>query len=80
MAELRLPVEFSTDPIRRVRTADIIGFDKLVNELVGQVDRVERYPELGFTEKTKVPEEVIAAKRQLVQLGFANHLISEVAH
>lgn len=58
---------------------DIIGFDKLVNELVGQVDRVERYPELGFTEKTKVPEEVIAAKRQLVELGFANHLISEVA-
>ncbi len=58
---------------------DIIGFDKLVNELVGQVDRVERYPELGFTERTKVPEEVIAAKRQLVELGFTNHLISEVA-
>jgi hypothetical protein len=42
------------------------------------VDRVERYPELGFTEKTKVPDKVIAAKRQLVELGFANHLISEV--
>ena len=60
--------------------ADIIGFDKLVNELVGQVDRVERYPDFGFTEKTKVPEEVIAAKRQLIELGFANHLVSEVAH
>ena len=59
---------------------DIIDFDKLVNELVGQVDRIERYPELGFTEKTNVPEEVIAAKRQLVELGFTNHLISEVAH
>jgi uncharacterized SAM-binding protein YcdF (DUF218 family) len=54
---------------------DIIDFDKLVNELVGQVDRIERYPELGFMEKTKVPEQVIAAKRQLVALGFAKHLI-----
>ena len=57
---------------------DIIGFDKLINELVGQVDRVERYPELGFTEKAAVPEEVIAAKRRLVELGFGNHLISNV--
>src|SRR5580698_9710709 len=58
---------------------DIIGLDKLVNELVGQVDRVERYPQRGFTEKTNIPEEVIAAKRQLVELGFANHLVSQVA-
>jgi uncharacterized SAM-binding protein YcdF (DUF218 family) len=56
---------------------DIICFDKLVNELVGQVDRIERYPELGFTEKAKVPEQVIAAKRQLVELGFAKHLVSK---
>jgi hypothetical protein len=58
----------------------IIGFDRLINELVGQVDRVERYPEFGFAEETKVPEEVLAAKRQLVELGFANHLVSEAAH
>jgi|HubBroStandDraft_6_1064221.scaffolds.fasta_scaffold05828_4 uncharacterized SAM-binding protein YcdF (DUF218 family) len=58
---------------------DVIDFDKLVNELVGQVDRVERYPDLGFTVKTNIPEEVIAAKRQLVELGFANHLVSQVA-
>lgn len=44
-----------------------------------RTDRVERYPELGFTQKTKVPEEVFAAKRLLVELGFTDHLISEVA-
>ena len=66
-------------PYEEYAKADIIGFDKLVNELVGQVDRIERYPELGFTEKTKVPEEVVVAKQQLVEFGFANHLISEVA-
>jgi hypothetical protein len=57
---------------------DIIGFEKLVNELVGQVDRVEKYPDGGFTAKAQVPEEVIAAKRQLIELGFSKHLISEV--
>lgn len=57
--------------------SDIIGFERLVNELVGQVDRVEKYPDLGFTQKTLVPEEVIAAKRHLIEFGFANHLVSE---
>lgn len=56
---------------------DIIGFDRLVNELVGQVDRVEGYPELAFTEEISVPEEIIAAKRQLVGLGFADHLVPQ---
>ena len=65
-------------PYEQYANADIIDFERLVNELVGQVDRIERYPDLGFTEKTKVPEVVIAAKRQLLELGFANHLISEV--
>ena|SRR5258708_3297740 len=64
-------------PYAEYAQPDIIGFERLVNELVGQVDRVEGYPELGFTEKTQVPEEVIAAKRQLIELGFANHLVSE---
>jgi uncharacterized SAM-binding protein YcdF (DUF218 family) len=66
-------------PYDEYAQVDIIDFDKLVNELVGQVDRIQRYPELGFIEKAKVPDEVIAAKLQLVKLGFTNHLISEVA-
>ena len=71
----------SSPPIRFEEYAQpgIISFDKLGNELVGQVDRIQRYPELGFTENTTVPDEVIAAKRQLVMLGVTNHLISEVA-
>jgi uncharacterized SAM-binding protein YcdF (DUF218 family) len=54
---------------------DIIDFDKLLNELVGQVDRLEKYPSLGFTEWTKVPEEVLRAKARLVELGFVNHVV-----
>jgi uncharacterized SAM-binding protein YcdF (DUF218 family) len=54
---------------------DIIDFDKLINELVGQVDRVEKYPALGFTERTEVPEPVLLAKCRLVELGFVHHLV-----
>lgn len=52
------PIEYE-----RYTHPDIIGFDKLINELVGQVDRVEKYPELGFTESTTVPIEVSQAKK-----------------
>lgn len=54
---------------------DIIDFDKLINELVGQVDRVEKYPALGFTEASEVPEPVLLAKGRLVELGFTHHLV-----
>jgi hypothetical protein len=53
-------------PYEGYAQSDIIDFDKLLNDLVGQGDRVGKYPALGFTEKTSLPEEVIAAKRQLV--------------
>jgi len=67
----------SSPPIRYERYAEpgIIDFEKLINELVGQVDRVERYPSLGFTETDVVPEEVLHAKRHLVELGYVKHLV-----
>jgi uncharacterized SAM-binding protein YcdF (DUF218 family) len=58
---------------------DIIDFDKLINELVGQVDRLEKYPALGFTESAEVPREVLQAKHRLIDLGFAHHLVSSSA-
>jgi uncharacterized SAM-binding protein YcdF (DUF218 family) len=69
----------SSPPISYERYAEpqIIGLEKLLHEMVGQVDRIERYPELGFTERTNVPEKVLRAKRQLVEGGFGDHLIAE---
>jgi uncharacterized SAM-binding protein YcdF (DUF218 family) len=54
---------------------DIIGFDKLINELVGQIDRVEKYPALGFTEMAEVPQKVLCAKSRLIELGYVHHLV-----
>jgi uncharacterized SAM-binding protein YcdF (DUF218 family) len=65
-------------PYERYPHPDVIEFEKLINEIVGQVDRVEKYPLLGFTAKEEVPEGVLRAKRRLVELGFANHLVPPV--
>jgi uncharacterized SAM-binding protein YcdF (DUF218 family) len=64
-------------PYERYPQADIIEPGKLINELVGQVDRVEKYSDMGFTEHVEVPPGVIAAKRQLMDLGFVEHLVPE---
>lgn len=53
----------------------VIETDKLINELVGQVDRVEKYPALGFTERDELPERVLQAKSRLVELGYVKHLV-----
>lgn len=55
--------------------ADIIDTTRLMNALVRQVDRVEKYPAMGFTEHVAVPPEVIEAKQQLMELGFVEHLV-----
>ena len=58
---------------------DIIDLDRLLNELVGQVDRVEKYPELGYTVPSEVPHAVLTAKRRLIELGFNHHLVKPPA-
>ncbi len=44
--------------------------------LVGQVDRIEKYPALGFTASTDVPQEVLTAKNRLVECGFTQLLVT----
>jgi uncharacterized SAM-binding protein YcdF (DUF218 family) len=64
-------------PYERYPQSDIIDVDRLLNELVGQVDRVEKYADMGYTEKIEIPHEVSLTKRRLVELGFVHHLVLE---
>lgn len=64
------PIEYEHYP-----DPEIIDFAKLLSELVGQVDRVEKYPLLGFTERDEIPDEVRATKSRLVALGYVKHLV-----
>jgi uncharacterized SAM-binding protein YcdF (DUF218 family) len=67
----------SSPPIsyERYPETDIIDASRLINELVGQVDRVEKYSAMGFTERVIVPPDVVEAKQRLMELGFVEHLV-----
>jgi len=45
--------------------------------LVGDVQRVRVYPELGFQIPQPMPDEVWAAWEELVARGFTHHLVSK---
>ena len=49
----------------------------LIDIIVGDTERIERYPELGYFDAVPIPEEVRSAFRQLVLRGFTGHLIEQ---
>jgi uncharacterized SAM-binding protein YcdF (DUF218 family) len=62
------PIEFADYP-----TA---GFprDRVIEIMVGDLDRIIRYPALGFQTEQEIPDEVLAACEQLIDLGYDGHL------
>jgi len=56
-----------------IRTVEV---QKLINLMVGDLQRIELYPELGFQAPEPIPSEVNRAFRRLVQAGFTHHLIA----
>ena len=49
--------------------------DDLINEMVGDVQRMIEYPRLGFQAPQGVPVEVIAAYEELKVRGYTRHLL-----
>ena len=49
--------------------------EKLIHEMVGDLQRMKVYPDLGFQVAQEMPEDVWAAYQKLVSLGFDQHLI-----
>jgi uncharacterized SAM-binding protein YcdF (DUF218 family) len=52
-----------------------ISLEKVINIMVGDLQRIMIYPEKGFQVFQEIPEEVQDAYEKLVQLGFNEHLI-----
>jgi uncharacterized SAM-binding protein YcdF (DUF218 family) len=50
--------------------------DKLIHEMVGDVQRMKLYPELGFQSRQDIPDLVWKAYERLILLGFDGHLIN----
>ncbi len=54
---------------------DDIPLDKVINIMVGDLQRIQLYPAKGFQVYQEIPPEVWNAYERLIQLGFDKHLV-----
>lgn len=54
---------------------DAISFEKVINIMVGDLQRIKIYPEKGFQILQEIPMDVWQAYEQLISLGYDKHLI-----
>ncbi len=54
-----------------------IPMEKVINIMVGDLQRIKLYPEKGFQIYQHIPEEILHAYERLVTLGFDKHLMKE---
>lgn len=52
-----------------------ISEDDVINNMVGDLQRIKIYPEKGFQIPQEIPEDVWKAYRELVAAGYTRHLI-----
>jgi Uncharacterized conserved protein len=55
---------------------ELFGANQIITEMVGDLDRVLKYPALGYMAADTVPGEVLAAFEDLKRSGFTGHLVS----
>lgn len=53
------------------------SLDDLINEMVGDLQRIMEYPRLGYQAPQEITEGVLAAYAELVARGYTRHLISQ---
>lgn len=65
-----------TAPLHSFREQPIAnhGMENLIEEMVGDIDRMRRYPALGYQTAQKEPPEVSAAYDLLVRAGYTGHI------
>lgn len=49
--------------------------ENLIHEMVGDIQRIRKYPKLGFQIPQKIPRDVWHAYKKLISLGYDGHLI-----
>lgn len=52
-----------------------IPAEKVINIMIGDLQRIKIYPQKGFQVSQEIPEDVWQAYHRLVELGFDQHLI-----
>jgi uncharacterized SAM-binding protein YcdF (DUF218 family) len=54
---------------------DTISVEKLINMMVGDLQRIKLYPEKGFQVYQEIPDDVWVAYERLVEMGFNQQLV-----
>jgi uncharacterized SAM-binding protein YcdF (DUF218 family) len=54
-----------------------IPLERVINIMVGDLQRIKIYPEKGFQIYQEIPEDVWNAYERLIELGFNKHLMKE---
>lgn len=57
-------------------TSGNIPKDRIINIMVGDLQRIKLYGEKGFQIPQEIPNEVWGAYEKLVQLGYTSHLVT----
>ncbi len=65
------PIPFSAYP------NELLPKDKVINIMVGDLQRIKLYPSLGFQIAQEIPAEVWQAYETLVAMGYDKHLMKE---
>ena len=55
--------------------SNMVGVFGLIEEMVGDIHRLLRYPRLGFQQALNIPDSVLEAWQQLIALGYNRHLL-----
>ena len=73
--ELKIIVASPSTSIKNYPNKEITK-DKLINILVGDLQRIKEYSTKGFQIPQKIPNKVWGAYKKLVELGYTKHLIN----
>jgi uncharacterized SAM-binding protein YcdF (DUF218 family) len=57
--------------------SNVIGILGVIHEMCGDVQRIQKYPELGYQARHELPRNIVAAWHELVEAGFTHHLQPE---
>lgn len=70
--------EFFTDhPVSEFSQQSTEGRSEsnIINEMIGDTQGIQAYPELGYQIEKEIPEEVIEAFSNLVEMGFTPQMV-----
>ncbi|MBA2657187.1 MAG: YdcF family protein [Tatlockia sp.] len=58
-------------------TTQYVSEEMLINEMVGDLQRIKLYPKLGYQINQDIPDDIEKAYQELISLGYTHHLVNE---